>query len=143
MGDEIYVADSTGPVKWYDGKGWSDFSAPGRTGTRGKIGVCGGRTLVFVETDADAKKLFVWRKKDGGAWQGPQELLGEKTKIVKVAHQRYAPEGFMPVAYMCLSSDPSAAARPWKKVSTGNPDADPIEYEPYEPWIKVVLVPAE
>jgi hypothetical protein len=142
LGEEIYVANETGPAKWYDGKAWSDFTVPGRTGKRGKIGVCGGKTLVFVETDSGGKKLLCWRKKSGGEWQGPQEILEEKTKIVKVAHERYAPEGFMPIAYMCLSSDPSATARPGKKVGSISPDVDPLEYEPYEPWIKVLKVPA-
>lgn len=142
--EEIYVADSGGPVKWYDGKAWNDFAVPGRTGRRGKIGVCGGKTLVFVETDASEKKLLCWRKKVGGEWQGPRELLEEKTKIMKVAHQRYAPEGFMPIAYMCLSSDPSLpAVRPGKRVFYAFPDVDPEAYEWYEPWIKLLLVPAE
>jgi hypothetical protein len=135
LGEEIYVADGSGAVKRYDGKSWSAFSVPDRAGKNGKIGVCGGSKLVFVETDAGGKKLLCWSKSADGAWQGPQELIEEQTKIVTYAIQRYAPEGFMPVAYMCLSGD-QAGAKPWKKLGSGEP------YEVLEPWIKVLRMPS-
>jgi hypothetical protein len=51
----------------------------------------------------------------------------------------------MPIAYMCRSGEDSDGTAPKKKrrkkVFWGFPDVYPLEYEEYEPWIKVVKVP--
>ena len=141
FGEEIYLGHEKGPRCWYDGKAWHDFTVPGRTGNRGKIGVCGGETLVFVETDESQKKLLCWRKKKGGTWQGPEVLVEEKTKINKIASQRYAPAGFLPVAYTCDNADTSIRAH--KSVMFHFAAYYPWERIALEPWIKVVKVPAE
>ena len=142
FGDEIYLTGASGPSRWYDGKIWQKFSVPGRTGTRGRIGVCGSDTLVFVETDKTAKTLLCWRKTKGGTWQGPQTLLTEEKEIVKIASQRYAPEGFLPIAYMCRSGEKMPPKTKGNTI-TKLVDQDPWIIEEYESWIKVLKVPAE
>jgi hypothetical protein len=145
-GEEIYVSNQTGPVQWYDGKTWRAFTVPGRTGKRGRIAVCGAKTLLFVETDESGKALLGWRKKAGSEWQGPRTLVTEKTEICSVAFQRYAPEAFAPVAYLCVSPD---SARVKAAMGRGRHydiihgfDQYPPGKTPLEPWIKVLKVPA-
>ncbi len=160
-GEEIYIGDSSGPVRWYrgeicEGESWHDLRIPGRRGTRGRLAVCGGKTVVLVEPDATGKKLLCWRKKAGGSWQGPQELVREETQIIQLAAQRYAPDDFVPVGYMCISPEeegkivgsPRSKTTPGNQHYKGNPYMQlywtyPVDHYVHEPWIKVVKVPAE
>lgn len=103
-GEQIFVSDNTGPVKVFDGKEWNPFSIPGRSGARRQIGVCGWKKVVFIETDDTGKKLLYWQK-DGEDWRGAKEIVTETKPIVQVRVQRYAPEGFIPLSYMCISEN--------------------------------------
>jgi hypothetical protein len=143
-GEEIYLSHSKGPSRWYDGKVWRDFSAPGRAGKGGMIAVCGGTTALFVETDESGKRLLCWRKKQGTSWEGPRVLVTEADPISQIAVQRYAPKGFAPVAYMCVDTaapvvqtGPSANLPGWPYMAPM--DLDVVHH----PWIKVLVVPAE
>jgi hypothetical protein len=142
-GDEVYVSDESGPVKVYDGREWKQFTIPGRKGARGQIGICGWKKVIFVETDETGRKLLLWQKK-GEEWSGPAELITEKKPIVQVRVQRYAPESFIPVAYMCTSEDelPPANRKKTYDIVYGYNQYPPAG-TPHEPWIKVLCVPVE
>lgn len=141
FGEEIYVSDDTGPVRRYDGKEWKPFELAGRTGFRGRIAVCGGKKMVFVEPDETGKKLLMWQK-DGAEWRGPKELIAEQKPIVQLRVQRYAPESFVPVAYMCASAEelPKPDRKKTYDIIYGF-DQYPPAGTPHEPWIKLLVVP--
>ena len=99
--------------------------------------MCGWKTAIFVEPDESGKKLLCWRKKEGGPWQGPQELVTEDVPIMQVVIQRYGPASFLPVAYMCATQvRDKVRVHAW-------PDVNPSKGRSFkhEPWIKVLTVP--
>ena len=141
FGKEIYLASEKGPKRWYDGATWKDFELTGRTGSHGKMGNCGDKVLVFVERDKSGKKLLCWRKQAGAEWSGSEVLLEEKTRINRIAHQRYAPAGFMPIAYTCDFDGPKK--KPEKFAIYKFSGFYPWDRRAFEPWIKVLKVPAK
>lgn len=155
-GDEIYIADESGPVMGYDGRSWSELNIPGRRGLRGRLSVCGGESVVLVEPDQTGRRLLAWRKKPGAPWRGPEELAVEPTRIVQLTAQRHAPRDFVPVAYMCLSPGEEGKltggertrATPGNQHYHGTPFRRlywtyPVDHFVQEPWIRVVGVAAE
>jgi hypothetical protein len=127
----------------FDGKEWKPFSVPGRKGARGQISVCGWKKVVFVEPDDTGRKLLMWQKA-GAEWHGPKELVTEQKPIVQLRVQRYAPEGFVPAAYMCGSAD--ELPEPAEGDKTFGPygfNSYPPMRTAHEPWIKALAAPVD
>jgi len=65
--------------------------------------------VVTIENLIGSVTVEGWNKNQvsvtGMLGEGPEELASEDTRIIQLAAQRYAPKGFVPVAYMCVDEE--------------------------------------
>jgi hypothetical protein len=94
--------------------------------------------VLGFDTDQTKTRLLCWRRA-GKDWAPPQEIAAEETAIADFALPRYAPQGFVPVAYTCAEKPETVkelvakGVYPENAIRTGLP----------KPWIKLLKVPAE
>lgn len=86
--------------------------------------------------DATLTKLLCYRKADG-KWSDATELVTESTPIVAFTAQMYAPDDFVPVAYMCAEEEQKVQ----KKLKSAKKSSEARAVLRIKPWVKLLKAP--
>jgi hypothetical protein len=131
---EIYIAGHGGVWRW-DGSSWKHELTAGnhpKDGPVPALAVCGNTVLCF-DLDESKTKLLCWRR-ISDKWLGPHTVVSEETRITSFATQRYAPQDFAPVVYVCSEKKETID----ELIKQG---ANPRHVRRFKPWIKLIKVP--